>query len=365
MRYLLFLLCLYSYNKLNALPVEPILVTDQTLKIQGEKRLFFAFEMGDEILLSIKMKKGKWLKQVVVLPYQKSQQYQGLQVEGLQQKLIRVPKRAVYEFRFTSGGAKQAQIKIQRIPYSAARADFDTHVAWKTVTDTIRRQYKESIKVWYDTTFVTRYRKVLKRIDTSLVSLVERSERIHARTNLTQDNTASITWELPKAEQRTWSKKRILSWAYWIGVGQEGTENYNKEVKQFLRSTASKVIQQNLLAGIALGLYSVVYNPPNGEDVDYTLTQIVGAQETALDAGSATRVFGRVGNHTMGKIQLNLSNNNLINGINVHIKALAVTEQRIYRQEGYQVREIKTLEEKDIKGRVQLRKRAVPIINNW
>ncbi len=55
----------------------------------------------------------------------------------------------------------------------------------------------------------------------------------------------------------------------------------------------------------------------------------------------------------------------IVRTADVGFKIAAVVERRIYRMEGYQERKIAALELKDIKGRVILRKREVPVINAW
>lgn len=342
-------------------PIEPIIVTEQTLQVSGEQRFFFAFEAGDEMLIDLSVLKGKNIKEFEVLRYPESTKFQEIQLTELKGKKIRVFDRAVYEFRLKSGGNKKIKLKIQRIPYSSARINFDTHVQWKTVTDSIRKNYSETIKVVYDTSYITKYRKVFKKKDLLVVDLADQQERVHSRTNLSNDNVNVLSFDLPLSSKELLSEKRVVAWAYWIGVGQEGTENYNKELKQFLKTAATKVVSKNLLAGLALGVYAVTVNPPEGENIQYELT--VGEQKVAQ--GNVTSAFGRVAQALEGKIQLKLTNDNFMNGLNVSVKVSAVVEQLIYRMEGYQVREVKAMNVKDVKGRVVLKKREVPVINAW
>ncbi|MBL4649173.1 MAG: hypothetical protein JKY03_05530 [Aureispira sp.] len=53
----IFLLLLLA-DVLQAKPIEPIVVTEQTVQINGEQRFFFAFETGDEMILDLSMLKG-------------------------------------------------------------------------------------------------------------------------------------------------------------------------------------------------------------------------------------------------------------------------------------------------------------------
>lgn len=347
------------------MPVEPIIVTEQTLKINGEQRFFYAFEEGDQILIDLSLVKGKNLKELEVLVYQGGSRFQDRQVEKLVSKVIKVPKRAVYEFRLKSGGAKVVRFKLKRIPYYEARSDFDTHVRWKTVKDTIRRNYRERTNVVYDTTWVTKYRRVLHKIDTGYLEVVNQQERVHSRTNLSNSNINTLRFNLPPTIEKKLFEQEVLAWAYWIGVGQEGMENYDKELKKFLRMAASKIITKNLLAGIALGVYSVVYNPPKGENIHYTLTTSHNGKKSTVSNGNIISTFGRETKQLEGQVDLKLTNDNIMNGLNVNMQLLAVVQKRHYVMEGHQERVITPLEKKEIKGKVLVREREVPIINNW
>jgi hypothetical protein len=361
----IFLILLLA-NVLQAKPIEPIVVTEQTLQINGEQRFFFAFETGDEMVLDLSMLKGKFIKEFEILVYKGSTKFQVLKTEGLKRKKIRVFERAVYEFRIKSGGAKRIQFKIERIPYSEARIDFDTYVEWRTITDTIRRNYSEKITTVYDTSYVAKYRKILQRTDIEVVELASQEERVHSRTNLTNANVNTLTFNLPPSIQKELLEQNVIGWAYWIGVGQEGTENYNKELKKFLQLFATRVVaKKNILAGLALGIYSVALNPPKGENIVYQLSVERGGKTAKVASGNITSAFGREMKALEGKVQLTLTNDNFLNGLNVGFKITAVVERKVYRMEGYQVRKVTTLELKDIKGKVLLREREVPVINAW
>lgn len=360
----IFLLLLLA-NAVEAKPIEPIVVTEQTLQINGEQRFFFAFETGDEMVLDLSMLKGKFIKEFEVLVYKGGTKFQALQIEKLDRKKIRVFERAIYEFRLKSGGAKRVHFKIERIPYSNARIDFDTYVEWRTITDTIRRNYSEKIRMVYDTSYVTKHRRVLQKTNLEVVELANQEERVHSRTNLTNDNINNVTFNLPPSIREKLLEQKVVGWAYWIGVGQEGTENYNKELKKFLQTAATKVVTKNILAGLALGIYAVTVNPPQGENILYQLSVDKDNQLTKVASGNITSTFGRETQQLEGKVQLVLTNDNFLNGLNVGFRIAAVVEQRIYRMEGYQVRKVAALELKDIKGRVLLREREVPVINAW
>lgn len=366
MKFLLFITFLFSSLSVFSRPNEPVLVTDQTFQSNGEQRFYYAFETGDEILIDLEiMKGGKTIKEFEVLAYPESSKFKAMDISSLKSKSIRVLERGVYEFRIKSGPAKSIRMKIMRVPQNEARTTFDTNIQWKTVTDTIRKNYNEKVKVVYDTAWVTKYQKVIKKIDTTFVELANRQERVHSRTNIVNDNINTMTFNLPPVVNEELLNEKVISWAFWVGVGDEGAENYNEELKNFLKKSAFKIMSQNVLAGLALGIYSVSVNPPKGDNIYYELSVDDGKEKTQIDKGDITSVFGRETKKLEGKIELKLDNDNFLNGINVSIKVLAVVEKKRYEMQGYQERTITPIEIKDAKGRVIIREREVPVINAW
>ena len=348
---------------LEARPVEPVLVTDQTVRIRGEQRFFYALETGDVLWLEAKSVKGKPLRQVSVWVYgQQEPIWTSSKGEAAVQANIPVDRRAVYEIRIQAGGQKTVQLTLKRQPKYESRTNFDTQVEWKTITDTIRRSYRAETQMVYDTSYPTQYRRVHYRTAQHIHPLADRTERVHSKTHLQQENYNTLSFQLPTLRQDETQEETLLGMAFWIGVGQEGLEQYTKELKKFLGTAAAQVAKKNLLAGLALGAYAVAVNPPQGDNIHYQWTDQTGQ---VLDQGNVTAAYGRFGLPLKGPLQLTLTNDNLLNGLNVSVKLVAVVETRYYREEGYQVRTITPLKLEETRGKVRLVKRQVPVINNW
>ncbi len=346
-------------------PLKAVLVSEQTFKINGEQRFFYAFEEGDQILFDLQVLKGNSLKEVEISIYEGASRWRVEQTEAALQKRLVVQKRAIYAFRIRSGGSKKIALKISRIPYLESRADFDPYIQWKTVVDTLRPNYRIEQTTVYDTTYQTRYRRILYKTSQHLTTLLSRTERVASKTNLQQDHTTTISVKLPQLEQSERVEERLLGWAYWIGVGQEGLENYNQELKKFLASSAAKIAGQNLLAGLALGAYAVAVNPPQGDNIIYRWYSQRGNRRQLETEGNVTAAFGRFSAAKYSQLFLELDNDNILNGLNIHLKVVTATERRHYRQEGYQERLITPLVNSEIKGKIRLVERSVPYINNW
>lgn len=356
------LLVCWSSLALIARPEEPILVTDQTVRIRGEQRFFYALEEGDALRIRVTSVDGKLIRQASVRPYEGDLLWESEPFSSF--TLVQLPavKRAVYEIRIHAGGHKDVRLQVHRIPKYPSRAVFDTQVQWRTVTDTIRRHYQSRTQVVYDTSYPTRYRRVHYQTTQHTHALANRTERVHSKTHLQEPSYSSLSFDLPALQQTEQYEERLLGVAYWIGVGQEGLEHYNQELKKFLGTAAVEVGKKNLLAGLAVGAYAVAVNPPQGDNIHYQWGQ---GPTAILDQGNVTTAYGRFSNLAEAPLQLTLTNDNILNGLNVHLKLVAVVERRHYRQEGYQERVVTPLTLEQTRGKVRLVERQVPVINHW
>lgn len=343
-------------------PIEPITVTQQTVRIRGEQRLFYALETGDVLLFEAASANGKPLKSVSIWVYDQKEVWKSEKSTPQVQTRLTVPKRAVYEIRIHAGAPKEVQLILKRLPKYDFRADFDTQVGWRTITDTIRHHYRAHTQVVYDTSYQTHYRRVCYRRDQRFHTLANRTERVYSKTHLQGASETTLSFKTPSLQSDEGLEEHLQGVGFWVGVGQEGLENYNQELKKFLGTVAIKIGSKNMLAGLVIGAYAVVTNPPQGDNIYY---QWKDAQGHVLDQGNITSAYGHFALAPNASFTLQLTNDNLINGLNIHIKIVAVVEQRYYRQEGYQVRTVTPLKLEETRGRVRLVRREVPVINNW
>lgn len=353
---------LWSSISLHACPVEPVLVTDQTIRIKGEQRFFYALEEGDELTLVVASTNGKNIRRVDARMHEGDEVWSSSKMAAQLEGSWNVVKRAVYEVRIQAGAPKTVRFQLYRRPKTLSRTIFDTQVQWKTVIDTIRRSYWSKTEIVYDTSYPTHYRRVHYQTAEETYALVDRVERVHSKTHLQGENSSTLTFLLPKLQSNGRREERLVGVAYWLGVGQEGLENYKAELKKFLGSVAIQAGKKNMLAGVAVGAYAVATNPPQGDNIHYTWRNNAG---TALGKGNVTTAFGRFTGLSGNQLTLTLTNDNILNGLNIHLKLVAVVERRYYRQEGYQVRTITPLKLEQTRGKVRLVQRQVPVINNW
>lgn len=200
--------------------VEPIVVSEQTIKVGSDEEFYFGFSEGDEIVFDLQVIKGKDLKEVEITEYPSTSKFFEFKTDGISEKRIKVYKDAVYKFRFKGGGmgTKVCRVKILRIPASEESVSFDSSVKWK---------------VRFDSSYSTKHEKVLVQADTTVVTVADRVERVHSQTNLDNSNVTEFNVNLPENKRLELETSEVISWAYWLGVGNEGQEAYEQEKEFF------------------------------------------------------------------------------------------------------------------------------------
>jgi hypothetical protein len=205
----------------------PIDVTDQTLKIGGlkEEILYFGFAEGDRIVLHFSEIDGKELKEIEVSEYPSNSKFTDFKSAKIENKTITVNRKSVYQFRFSNGavGARVCKIKIQRIPANDEMSGFNTNVTWIKKQDTTWNTYTKDVLVGYDTTYRQVTKKELVKTEIKEELLVDKNQRVHSYWN-ENGNKTSVFFTLPLPTFETYKTTRVVAWAYWLGVGQEGKE---------------------------------------------------------------------------------------------------------------------------------------------
>lgn len=304
---------------------DPVVVTEQTIKlgIGAKKELFYGFLEGDEIIFDLKLLKGKNIKEVEITEYPSSSKMFEYKTKNISEKKIKVNKTGIYKFRIKGGGIgkKICRVKILRIPAANKGINFDTSVEWQ---------------IGYDSTYITKYSKEIISIDTLIINLSDRTERVHSKTNLDNVNVSRFNVNLPTNKIAKLETSKIISWAYWIGVGNEGQVAYQKEKKKFIKENISNAAAMiDPVAGLALGMYGAISNPPTGDNIKYWITTYYNGVEYRLAQGNSIVATSRVTEMTQGGFTVTLKNDNMINGLNVNVKISAIQVNTKYRQKPY------------------------------
>ncbi|MCF6240128.1 MAG: hypothetical protein L3J74_02135 [Bacteroidales bacterium] len=127
-----------------------VLVTETTLKINAKDSsvLYFGFDKGDKVLISVEMKKGRKLRQVELFEYPDIQIFMEYKTKDIYAKRIKITHRGIYKLKFTNKSifSRILNLKIERIP-EGKNTDFNTTVYWKTYSDTIFNIIEKEIEI--------------------------------------------------------------------------------------------------------------------------------------------------------------------------------------------------------------------------
>ena len=345
---------------------EPIDVAEIAVKLnaRGEEELYYGFAEGDQIVFSFTETNDREVKEVEIMELPSNSKFKDIEVKEIKNKIIKVNKKGIYKFRFYNSAllkGRLCKIKIQRIPKTPELADFNTGIKWVEQMDTTYDVKTETVITGYNTINVQKSRKVLASIDTNVTSVIDRVERVNSKSNLTGSSVAWVNFQLP---DNTYSPNffnpyrttHVDSWAYSISVGNTGEAWYKnanatlatKSVTKAATKAGLMTTPYGALALLAVEGYSVFANPPSGDNVKFSLVKGVNGQNSTLEFGNSVAASGRITEHKQGSYSFRLENDNIMDGINVDVKIVAIIVTKIYKNEDYTVQETEPIKEKQI-----------------
>lgn len=329
-------------------------VTEQTIKIGGfkEEEILFGFAKGDKIIFSFRETGKKEMKEIEILEYPSNSKFSDYKTQKIENKTISVNQTGVYVFRFKNSAmsGRICQIKIQRIPSSEETRNFNSQVTWETKQETTHNTYTKDVIIGYDTVFTQKTKRELVSTEQKESLIFEKTQRVHSTTN-DNGNRTSLFFTLPVNEIGPYKTKRIVSWAYWAGVGEEANQAWkqNSQAISKLAKGASTYFVTPLGA-LAVGAITDLLIPKIGEDVSYAVSDqlnrnlfLAGKQYRIFDEGKGVAGFKRFDNPAMcqGTYFILLSNDNLMQGIDVTVKVIAIIEVNEYVDKQYTETEIR------------------------
>ncbi|HRK79891.1 MAG TPA: hypothetical protein PLZ12_00505 [Saprospiraceae bacterium] len=351
---------------------QPLTVADMTLRLSGKetKELFYSFAADDEILFSFFETENRLLQEVQITTWPEQVRYAARDIADTRDQKIRVPATGVYRFRFSNAsGERLCRIAIQRRPASDDLRLFDTAVRWEERIDTFYMKGKTERPAWTDVPEV-KNRRVLAKTDTSAVTVLEKTERIFSRSGKVYGSNMSETkFKLPENRylpnrQNPASVSEVTSWAYWIGVGDEADRSFQDANIKAVSKVADAASGLGLMSGgygalalLAVKGVAMFSNPPKGDNVRFTLWNDSGKQ---IDSGNSIVAYRRMEAPLQGHFTFQLSNDNMVDGINVTIKILAIVQTQTYRDEAYTEYRRVPLPESERQGKMELRTIRIP-----
>ncbi|MEJ8841508.1 hypothetical protein WG954_03880 [Lacibacter sp. H375] len=307
---------LFLLTSLNLFAQSPVEVADNTIKIGafGEQILYYGFAEGDQLVFNFQEMNGKELKEVEIIEMPGSSKFMDYKSKKIQNKTITINHTGIYKFRFSNSaiGGRVCKINIQRIPGSQETAKFNSSVYWKTVYDTIITPKEELYIASSDTSIET---------ITDQIAKVSSTSALNGNTNKTV-----VDFTLPQG---------TVSWSYYIGVGIEGQEAYQKGQSEFIKTAAykaSSVPGYGIMGALALFGFNAFQKAQGGDNVKY---RFISNWENVLafmkdqtyyqyKQGDVINDASKMTAPLVGKVYLGLYNDNVMDAIQVNIKVNAV-----------------------------------------
>ncbi|MBC3538992.1 hypothetical protein ACFSC6_10645 [Rufibacter sediminis] len=335
---------LFHFAKAEVAPVE---VAELALNVPSRetREVYYGFEAGDELIFEFSDPSRKGLKQVEVVEYPSNVRYSGLQVNSVT-KAVKVNRRAVYLFRFTNSSlaSRVCNVRISRRPATEETAGFNPEVAWREVADTSYTLSAKQELVRYDTTFHAVKKREIARVDTIAQELVCKSEQVAALLTMGKPSESLISFSLPKDRITPFETSEVVSWAYWIGVGQEGHLAFEANKRKYLQALGGVAhLSGNPVVGLALRQFSFLPTGNAGSNVHYYFMRDPASAQAFLqsydnkefryfDKGNGVSGYGRREAPLQGTFYVGLHNDNDWYDINVTVKIVAVVVRKTYRE---------------------------------
>ena len=304
-------------------------VADLTFKVSAEwdETLYYGFEKGDKILFSFEEANGKELKNVEVFEYPNNSKFMDYETKKIENKQFNVTQKSVYGFKFTNSSilkGRVCKVKIQRIPKDESTLNFNTQVQKIKVTDTVWNQQTKQVVAGYDTLYLDKRRRVLDEEKVYEEQILEKNQKVPA-SGLTNNNKTYVWFNLPSNESNGIESRKVIAWAYWVGVGKESNQVWESN-KKIIGSSVDGLGSLFLspLGAFALGSVTKLALPTGGEDVKYGIAAdedrnlfMKGYDYRTYDSGKGTGGYKKFTDQNMmqGRFNVILYNDNVMHEV--------------------------------------------------
>ncbi|WP_224994488.1 hypothetical protein [Cesiribacter sp. SM1] len=370
----LVVIALLLFSTVNAFAQTPIDLTEQTIKLGGmkEELLYYGFAEGDKIVFSFQEVGNKEVKEIEVIEYPSSSKFSDYKSKKIENKIINVPKTGVYVFRLknTAISGRICKIKIQRIPANETTTKFNSAVNWVTRQDTTWNTFTKDVVVGYDTTYLQKVKRELVKTEQREESILDKTQRVHSQTN-DNGNRTRLFFTLPRNEASGLRTKRVVSWAYWVGVNEAGKQAWDQNSKvlsKLVKGIATTYTTP--LGALAIGAISDMATPKVGEDVIYGIADQenanlfhAGQPYKIYDEGKGVAGYKRFTDPGIcqGTWYIILANDNFVDGIDATVKVVAIIETNIYEDKHYTEQVVSPRTEKQLFKEPVITSSEVPV----
>ena len=181
--------------------------------------------------------------------------------------------------------------------------------------------------------------KRLKKADTYSVCIIDMTAQVHSRTyELSTEVIGDIlNNSLNKGNNRTVIRFTLpdntVSWSFYIGVDQAGSEVYS-DASERLKAASKSLIFYDPLVALAMNVPSFLVGIPAGENIKYWIVDsqnldlfLDGHNPISFRNGDVVNDFARMTSPLSGEYNLCLENDNITQAINVMVKITAICEE--------------------------------------
>lgn len=349
-------------------------VAELQLKIapNASEELLYGFAAGDRILFTVEEANGNTISEVAVAQYPDTHKYREFEVKKEKNREFKVNNKGVYRFTFSNKAAQEriCKIRIQRVPALPDFKNFNTAVKWVTVHDTLWNTFTKDVVTGYDTVYTQKIRRAVTYEKRYEEVVLDKNTRVNSKTTL-GETRAAVNFTLPVNYTGKDETKKVVAWAYWVGVGEESNEFWKQNRKMIVGAVqGATTMFTSPLGGIAAGAATNLILPTNGEDVEYALVNEANSKlffqdkpYKSFDSGKGIAGYKRFIDEPMlkGKYYMLLTNDNYVQPIDVAVKVSAIIEHIKYKDEKYTDRIITPRYEKKIVTEPQIQPRKTPV----
>lgn len=355
-----------------------ILIFDSQVQVKARssEKTFISFHKGDVINIEIKELKKRSIHHFSASEFEGRSIYELRKSEDSAFCIIFVPETSVYVlyFKNKSFRSRNYALKIFRKPASKNFKEFNTKPIWKEHIDTVYNIRKRDRITAYDTLVSEKPVLVLDTCKNIEQILIDQKIKLESSISFRKKNRTVI--EIDLAED-TFASKFIehepLAWAYWIGVGKEAEESWQKTVKTVSRlgcGLLSKYVHP--LLGFAVGIIPDFFIPAMGKNVCFwfvsdTLQSNLFLQQKefeSIESGRSIVAYGKNNQISSSKIYLCLLNESAISPIDVNFKIASILKECHYKIEIEKQIQIKAVYKREAANVPQIIKRQIPQVNN-
>jgi hypothetical protein len=349
-------------------------VAELTIKVKAnsEEELNYGFAEGDQIVFSFQEADGNELKEVEISEYPDVVKFMDYKTSKIENKKLNVLQNNVFRFRFKNSlllKGRICKIKIQRIASKEETKIFNTNVKWVVKYDTTWNTFTKDFVIGYDTVYLQKTKKEIEKEETLEENVIDKSERVHSKGN-SKGNKSSVFFSLPQDVLSDNETKKVISWAYWVGVGEESNKAWQQNSKN-IKGLASGIASATLtpLGALAVGQIANLIIPTSGEVVQYGLVDemgknsfYTGQQYRGWDFGNGTAGYKKFNERVIkyGNYYVILLNENYIQSIDVNIKVSAILEHKIYKDVTYTEMQVNPRYEKRVVKEPVILERTFP-----